>query len=376
MTDPSPINDFARRLRQEIVRSLDALPDTRSRAAEALFNERALELFRLQCDAVPILRQVAAKRGLRPEHLVDWRQIPDIPSTAFKEFDVSSVPEGMRVATFLSSGTTGEHRSRHAHSASSLGLYETSLAAWFDQCVMDGAAGRGCWRIVSLTPPADTAPQSSLAHMASVVIRECGADGSCCVGQAHEGGAWRADLESVRAAIGGAGTVPVVLFGTAFSFVHLLDDLKTLGRTLVLPPGSRVMETGGYKGRSREMPKAELHRALAAALGIPEGAIVTEYGMSELSSQAYDRAPGSGSVGLRRRHFHLPPWARGIVVSPEDGCEVRVGETGMLRVVDLANVGSVLALGTGDLAVRQEDGFVLLGRPSQSEPRGCSLLPG
>jgi hypothetical protein len=104
-------------------------------------------------------------------------------------------------------------------------------------------------------------------------------------------------------------------------------------------------------------------------LGVPRTHIVSEYGMSELSSQAYDRAAGQGTPGI----FRFPPWARAAVISPETGEIVAEGETGLLRILDLANVGSVLAIQTEDLAVRRGEGFELLGRAAFAEARGCSL---
>ena len=126
------------------------------------------------------------------------------------------------------------------------------------------------------------------------------------------------------------------------------------------------METGGYKGRTRTVPKAQLRQMISKFLGVPTSHVLSEYGMSELSSQAYD---GAGGV------FHFPPWARARIISPETGAEVGDGETGLLRVFDLANIGSVMAVQTEDLAVRRGDGFELLGRAASSEPRGCSLMP-
>jgi hypothetical protein len=161
-----------------------------------------------------------------------------------------------------------------------------------------------------------------------------------------------------------------LLLGTAFSFVHWLDGLAEVGGRMPLLAGSRVMETGGYKGRSRELPRAQLHAAVADVLGLAAGDIVTEYGMSELSSQAYDSPdPRTGA-----RHFRFPPWARALVVSPDSGREVADGERGRLRLFDLANVWSVLAVQTEDVAIRRGDGFELLGRAAAAEPRGCSLM--
>ena len=157
---------------------------------------------------------------------------------------------------------------------------------------------------------------------------------------------------------------PVGLSGTAFSFVHLIDAWRDLP-PLRLPPGSWLLETGGFKGRSREIPKPELYAEMARLFAIPDRDIWNEYGMSELSSQAYAR----GTSGL-----HVtPPWARVLVWDPARGREVRIGQRGLVRWLDLANTDSVFALQTLDLAERTPTGFRLLGRLPRTEPRGCSL---
>ena len=152
---------------------------------------------------------------------------------------------------------------------------------------------------------------------------------------------------------------------------------RTRNLRFELPPGSCALETGGYKGRSRSLPKAALHALISQRLGIPLGHIVCEYGMSELSSQAYDCAvaPHHASHDAHvSRTFHFPPWARVQIISPETGCEVGEGETGLIRVFDLANVYSVMAIQTEDLGIRRGDGFALAGRAALAEPRGCSLM--
>ena len=131
--------------------------------------------------------------------------------------------------------------------------------------------------------------------------------------------------------------------------------------------GSRVMETGGYKNRSRTLLKGELHALITERLGVPRENIICEYGMSELSSQAYDS-------GIHPRVFRFPPWVRVQIISPENGREVADGESGLIRIFDLANVFSVAAIQTEDLGVRRGDGFELIGRAQLAEPRGCSLM--
>jgi hypothetical protein len=137
-----------------------------------------------------------------------------------------------------------------------------------------------------------------------------------------------------------------------------------------LPPGSRVMETGGYKGRSRAMAKEELHALIRERLGIADSHLICEYGMSELSSQAYDRVAGSN----RQRSFQFPPWARARIISPETGSEVAEAETGLIQILDLANARAVMAVMTEDIGVKRGDGFELVGRAALSEARGCSLM--
>jgi hypothetical protein len=223
--------------------------------------------------------------------------------------------------------------------------------------------------------------------MFETVRREFGAPDAQFFGRAEADGAWHLESDAVLRALREACDTdrPVVLLGTAFSFVHLLDRLAQSEVELKLPATSRAMETGGYKGRSRTLVKADLHALITRRLGIPASHIVSEYGMCELSSQAYDRVTSdewqvtrdgamSRHVSCVTRHFRFPPWARVQIVSPETGREVAQGETGLIRVYDLANVFSVLAIQTEDLGIRRGDSFELLGRGAQTEPRGCSLM--
>jgi hypothetical protein len=332
-------------------------------AAEKEFDRLALELFAFQRESVPIYRALCEGRKATPETTRHWSQIPPLPTRAFKEYEVCSIPVGERTRVFHSSGTTGQVPSRHFHSAESLSIYEASLLPWFARHFF--AVQPAPMKLVFLTP--ETAPHSSLVHMFTMVRRHFGTPDSAFMGSVGPDGSWQLDLEGVLAAVREAvgENKPLGLLGTAFSFAGLLDHLQSAGKRFALPKGSRVMETGGYKGRTRTMPKAQLRQMLAKFLGVPGNQVLAEYGMSELSSQAYDDAGGV---------FHFPPWARARVISPETGAEAGEGETGLLRVFDLANIGSVMAVQTEDLAVRRGDGFELLGRAASAEPRGCSLL--
>ncbi len=345
------LTNFAARLR---------FADTRQ-IPDAAFNELALELFALQFKHNPAYKKICEARGLTPNVVEHWTQVPCAPTSAFKELELSSIPAQERTAVFHSSGTTEQKPSRHFHCAESLKVYEASLWPWFYSNVIDSKN----FELVVLTPPPQSMPNSSLVHMFEIVRQKMGAPESIFVGKLDRDGTWVVNFEAAISAM--QGPTPKLVLGTAFSFVHLLDYLAEKDTRLQLPSGSRVMETGGYKNRSRTMPKTELHSLVTQFLGVPRENIICEYGMSELSSQAYDsKDPG--------RNFHFPPWARVQIVSLETGREIADGETGLIRIFDLANVFSVAAIQTEDLAVRHGGGFELIGRAALAEARGCSLM--
>ncbi|MGD0350654.1 MAG: hypothetical protein ABSB84_10140 [Verrucomicrobiota bacterium] len=399
------------------------------------FNSLALELFTLQFKHNAAYRKICESRGLTPKVVEHWTQTPAVPTAAFKELEMTCLLPNESTAVFHSSGTTEQKPSRHYHCPESLKIYEASLWSWFEQKVFaagrdarpcasgsSGRAGGSFLPLLILTPPPAQAPHSSLVHMFETIRRKLCAPESVYVGRlvdanvmrwgerprepqsaTHNGssvasphqtammehGSWTLDFGAVLAALSPKSQTqdprPQLLLGTAFSFVHLLEYLAEKNLRFHLPAGSRVMETGGYKNRSRAMPKDELHVLITERLGIPPENIVCEYGMSELSSQAYDRMAGdewrvTGNGGASRhpspvtRHFCFPPWARVQIISPETGREVADGETGLIRVFDLANVFSVMAIQTEDLGVRRGEGFELIGRAQLAEPSGCSLM--
>ena len=398
-------SEYAAQLRDFIQRHASPGASGAGQSPDYEFNELALTLFALQFAHNAPYRQLCQARKIIPQTIQNWRDIPAMPTAGFKEFELTSLPMEQRTHVFHSSGTTEQRPSRHFHSRESLALYETSLRPWFAIHLLpanerlpiapsfsptgrEGArrADEGDARVVQnaltaasypqllfLTPSPSEAPHSSLVHMFETLRRDFGSTASLFAGQVLADGAWNLDLNktlaTLREAI--AANRPVLLLGTAFTFVHLLDHLRAANQRLELPPGSRVLETGGYKGRSRTLPKAELHELITEQLDIPAPQIVCEYGMSELSSQAYDCIAGAAPNGERR--FHFPPWARAQIISPETGREASEGEIGLIRIFDLANVYSVMAIQTEDLGIRRGGSFELLGRAALSEPRGCSL---
>ena len=372
MAENQPVTGSENRMTQTLQTFSARLRDFISRAAPGsghAFNSLALKLFGLQFDANVPYRLFCAARRLSPATVEHWTRIPALPAAAFKNHEVTCLAPAARTRVFHSSGTTQHRPGRHFHSGESLAIYEASLLTWFQARVWHaGSSGRA----LCLTPTPEQAPHSSLAYMFGAIQSALLPRSVAFAGQLAADGAWEVDPvaaeQILQAAV--AAQTPLAVLGTAFSFVHWLDELAERGDCHTLPAGSCVVETGGYKGRSRSLPQAELHALITEQLGVPAAGIVCEYGMSELSSQAYDTA----GAAHEPRAFHFPPWARAQVISPETGAPVGEGETGLLRVLDLANVFSVAAIQTEDLAVRRGDGFELLGRAALAEPRGCSLL--
>jgi hypothetical protein len=341
------------------MRSGDWRPD------EARFDAIARELFAFQVACCAPYARFCAGRGRTPERVTSWREIPPVPAGAFKELALRCFPAERLAHVFRSSGTAAERRGELL--LDTLELYEASLLPSFERFVLPDLAPGARLPVHVLAPSPEEATDSSLSHMFGVVMTLRGAASS---GFAVRGG--RLDAEALARALGASADQggPVLVCGTAFAFVHFLDELKRLGRRLPLPPGSRIMETGGFKGRSRSLSREALHGALADALGVPQERIVNQYGMTELGSQFYDSV--LARPGEPRRKLG-PPWARVRIVDPESGAEVTRGETGLVGVVDLANTGSVLAVQTADIGRSVADGFEVLGRAEGAEARGCSL---
>jgi hypothetical protein len=354
------------------------------------FPQLALSLFRQQARRVPALNAICRARELEPSAMQHWEEIPCLPAIAFRQAEVSSLPVAQQQRFFTSSGTTAQERSRHYHNTDSLALYDAS--AWPSFCrhvlaLNDTTFARSNGRepinkasLVSLTPKIEDAPNSSLVHMLDAVARAAPWAEVTFAGCVDQTGLWQMDFEQLRNVLGAAiaSTTPVVMTGTAFSFVHWADHCAQNGSRFALPPGSVIMETGGYKGRSREVSRSGLHDLINDLTRVPRTHIVCEYGMCELSSQAYDLRAGSAAATrgeeVGPRTFHFPPWARVRVVSPETGQLVSDGSAGIIQVFDLANVWSAMAIQTEDLGIRRGDGFELVGRCASYQPKGCSLF--
>lgn len=316
--------------------------------------------YRRYCDA----RRATAAGSQHDSQPVpsSWLEIPALPTNAFKRAEICCFPAERRIAFFKTSGTTDGETGRHYFST--LAIYEAAIVPNFKQHLLPD---EGRLRMLILTPPPAEAPHSSLVHMMKVVREHFGTDDSFyCLRE----GRWRAnDMLDALHQSETAGE-PVFLLGTAFAFVFMLDEMVARGANFRLPEGSRVMETGGFKGRAREIPHAEFYASLCGAFGIPPHRIVNEYGMTELSSQFYDTSLADGAPGNLKS---VPPWTRVLIVDPLSGHPVPDGVPGLIRIVDLANLGSVIALQTEDVGIMRGGKFEMLGRVASAPPRGCSL---
>jgi hypothetical protein len=287
--------------------------------------------------------------------------IPAVPAAAFKDAALCTVAPERAALWFETSGTTQARSGRHYLETPA--LYEAALLAGFDRALLaDGAR----LRYAMLVPDPRRRPHSSLGYMMAVIARERGDGGDDWYldDAGIDAGRLRAALAQAR-----ADGAAVCVATTAFALVALLEAFEGALDALRLPPGSRVMETGGFKGRTRIVARDELYRRAAAAFGIAEADIVAEYGMTELSSQYYD-APASRRTA--RRVKAPVPWLRPIVVDPA-GNPLPPGIVGAIRHVDCANRSSAVAIETEDLGALTAGGLVLQGREEGAAARGCSL---
>lgn len=339
------------------------------------FERLALEIFRWQYERNGLYCALCEARGRSPGQVDSVTAIPAVPTSAFKGRSLFSFSPDAAAGWFATSGTTVGIAGRRYYR--DLDLYAASWPGPFQRALVTEDRQLP---IASLIPRWSDAPHSSLAYMVEGALDRWGAiDSASFCGSAFD---WTG-LFSRLDAVSGESSVPVLLLGTAFGWVYFLDEVERRGLSgWRLPSGSRLMETGGYKGRTRQVPREELRAGLRRVLGLGVEGVVGEYGMTELSSQFYERfgeGMGSGDgVGV----FGSNPWALVTVTDPWTGEVIPPwavpagagGRRGLLRVYDLCNLDSVMAIQTEDMAELHADGgFRLLGRASGAELRGCSL---
>ncbi len=317
-----------------------------------------------------------------PGKISNWKEIPAMPAAGFKELILRSFPAKRVVKIFKTSGTTAERRapsttkasadvssrfSRGTHWFDTMKLYEASILPPFRKYLFPDGNAEKLDYFFLMNSPKD-APESSLSHMMGLVNRSFAKGRGCFYFKKGEP-RYETLLKNLSASKRKA-----ILLSTAFSLKGFLEFLKAQKVTLKLAPGSRLMETGGFKGRTKEISKKKLIGECTQRLGIPASHCVSEYGMTELSSQFYDTTLWSQYQKTKQKLCKAgPAWIRAVVIDPRSGREATPGRRGLLRFFDLANRGSVMAVQTEDMGRRVGAGFELLGRAKGSEIRGCSL---
>ncbi|MBD2766686.1 acyl transferase [Hymenobacter sp. BT664] len=315
----------------------------------ATFEAAALALFRHQAVHCPPYAEYLARLG-RSTAVTRLADIPFLPIELFKTQEVRTAPaEWEPREVFLSSGTTLQQRSRHL--VRDPALYRANAARIFEQSYGPLTG----WTFLALLPSYLEQGQSSLVAMVDYFARQSGQAQPAFF--LHDHAALRAALAQARQVAGRR----VMLIGVTYA---LLDFAAEMGPAPELQ-GLTVLETGGMKGRRREMIREELHQELRLAFG-PAG-IHSEYGMTELLSQAYSLGDG---------RFHCPAPLRVLLREPSDPFSVaEYRPDGAINVIDLANVDSCAFIETKDLARMHPDGsFEILGRLDNSDVRGCNQL--
>lgn len=283
-----------------------------------------------------------------------WEEAPLVPTTLFRELDLCTASSGDDVAVFKTSGTTGSG-ARGYRRVPSLRLYHAAMTEPFIANILNNQRERRPW--LSLIPRRHALPESSLSHMVSKLGEDLASSNSLWSFKTDG-----LDVESSWTWLEETASAgqPIVILTTSFALVTLLDAAPK--RDVMMPPGSRMMLTGGFKGRSRTIEEGELFETLESRLGLAYDAVVPEYGMTELTSQAYGRP------------FLAPPWLKLRVVDPLSHRPLNPGATGLVAFFDLLNLDNISAIVTSDMGqMTASEGLILEGRAPGSILRGCSL---
>lgn len=312
---------------------------------DAEFEQASLSTFYRQAEACEPYRRYLSYIGVRAEEVSCAAQIPFLPIEFFKTERVVCGSAAAQV-TFTSSGTTGAETSRHY--VADVLLYEESFLRGFERFY--GAPQKYC--ILALLPGYAERQGSSLVYMVERLVRQ----------SAHPLGGFflrSYDALAERLALLHRQRQPAMLIGVSFALLDLAEQRQ------LRFPSLTVMETGGMKGRRRELPREELHRMLCRSFGVE--AIHSEYGMTELLSQAYSSGGG---------RFAAPPWMRVALRDLHNPFAAAApNAAGGINIIDLANQNSCSFIETQDLGKMNADGaFEVLGRIDHAIARGCNML--
>ncbi|MBS9338151.1 acyl-CoA synthetase [Fructobacillus sp. M2-14] len=331
------------------------------------FSNLALDVFSYQFQKNEPYRKLAMLKGKTPLTVRSWKDIPLMPIQAFKAVDLTTVGSPEPEDVFYSSGTTNpENKSKHY--LSDLTVWNASMKVGFQKFVM---GNRDKMTIFSLFPGEEENPNSSLSRYIDTAIDFFGTPGSQSFVQNG-----KIDYDGFVQALESAiqKEEEILIIGASFSYVHLLDWLKEQKKNWQLPKGSFLFDTGGFKGKSKEVGMEDLYAAMEESLGVKRNQILNMYGMTEISSQCYDDAIIKANAGEAPSYLkQTPDWVHVLVLDPETMKPLLDGEKGILAYYDLSNWESCVGILTEDMAIKTEAGFQLLGRAKGAEAKGCSI---
>jgi len=316
------------------------------------FDKIALKVFRFQYENNLVYQEFCDLLKTNPQKVKSLHQIPFLPIQFFKSHSVISNNNPIE-ATFTSSGTTGAITSKHL--VTDVSIYEESYRKGFSQFY----GNIEDYVVLALLPSYLEREGSSLIHMVDDLIRLTNNSESGFYLNNHE------DLIEKLIKLDQAGQ-NVILIGVTYALLDLIEYSKSISFPLWGLGGSTIiMETGGMKGKRKEMIREELHEQLCKGFGV--SAIHSEYGMTELLSQAYSLGNGI---------FECPSWMQILIRDTEDALSyIKDGKTGGINVIDLANINSCSFIATQDLGKKYPNTtFEVLGRFDNSDIRGCNLM--
>lgn len=328
--------------------------DIFSISSDQEFNAAAVDLFHFQYNNNRLYKEFTDGLNAKPERVIEYKDIPFLPIDFFKTHRVISSNNSAEIV-FESSGTTGATPSRH-HIAD-IRMYEKSFREGFE--LFYGPPESYC--ILALLPSYLERKNSSLVYMVNDFIKRSGhprsgfyLDNLKELADVLEKLSWK-NLSPAPS----TGGDKIMLIGVSFALLELAEKYPMPLKNTI------IMETGGMKGRRKELIREELHGILKKSF--QADAIHSEYGMTELLSQAYSKGEGK---------FNCPPWIK-ILIRDVDDPLTLIGnnKTGGINVIDLANVNSCAFIATQDLGKTYDDGsFEVLGRFDNSDIRGCNLM--
>ncbi len=315
-------------------------------SSDVEFNDTALQMFRFQYQNNAVYQKYCNFLNKNPQNIDNVNQIPFLPVEFFKTQPICSSPKQPQII-FTSSGTTGMQQSKHP--VVDLSIYETSFFKAFEQFF--GKTDDFCF--FALLPSYLEREGSSLIYMAEKLIEKSTYKQSGFYLYNHN-----ELIENLKT--NEQQNIPTILLGVTFALLDLADKWPKDFRL----KNTVVIETGGMKGRRKEMIREELHRALKSAFGVDY--IASEYGMTELLSQAYMK---------ENTVFQSPPWMKILIRDVNDPFTyLPKGKAGGINIIDLANIYSCSFIETKDLGRITSEGFEVLGRFDNSDIRGCNLL--